>query len=703
MTRSATTSTAPDRPAQDRPGAAPLPLKPWRFWSVLAAILVAASIQRGVLLSDYVAHNPFAASPRSDALTYWNWAGRIASGEWSDGQPFLSAPLYPYLLGAVRAAGGSLTTVYVLQIALDLLTAALLALIGRRRLGEWAGLLAAALFVLLIDPASFSLRILAQTIQLPLVCLAWMALQAVQARPNGVRSALAGAALGVLALSYAPALICLPLAALWVCWIGGGRLRTIGRAAALLAGGAAAIAPAAIHNWRSSGELILISAQGGVTFAQGNAPASTGVYTPLPGVSIDRERQNADARRVFRHETGRDGSWAEVSRHFLQRGLSVLRSNPAATAALFARKLWWYVSGQTYGDIYTPVLERSEGLTRSLWLAPLPSPWLIPAAVFSLVAWIGAPRKRFPELLFAAVPLLISLAFFYSPRYRFPALPVVCVAAAATCARAARYRARPFAAWVAALALAAGPATTWINAAAGFDRPDAYRAEFRNSVGVALDSRGDVASAAEWFRKAMVSQPDFAEARANLGDALARLGRIDEALAELVRAVQLDPERAVSHDQFGRALAQARRLDEATSQFETAVRLSPESPEFRTNLGNAYRLAGDLRRAEEQYRAALRLAPGDATAHASLGSVLAQTQRTDEALSEFRAAVAARPDWAQPRAQLGLLLAARGDREGAMHALREALTLAERQGAAELAQAIRERLLEIERGGAGNP
>lgn len=703
MSMPVNTLTAPERTERKSPSAALRPWGPRRFWSVLIAILAVAAIQRGFSLSDYLANNPFAASPRSDALTYWNWAGRIAAGEWSDGQPFLSAPLYPYLLGAVRAAGGTLTAVCALQIALDLLTALLLARIGRQQFGDAAGLLAAALFILLTDPASFSLRILAQTIQLPLVCLAWSALHPVQAHPSSVRSALAGAALGLLALSYAPAILCLPLAAGWVWWTGGFRLPAIGCASALLVGGAAAIAPAAVHNWRTSGELIPISAQGGVTFAQGNAPGATGVYTPLPGISIDRERQNADARRMFRRETGRDGTWGEVSRYFFERGLSVLRAEPATTAILLARKLWWYVSGHTYGDIYTPVLERDEGLTRSLWLAPLPTPWLVPAALFSLVAWLGSPRRRFPELLLAAVPLFVTLAFFYSPRYRFPAVPVICVAAAVTLARVTHFRTRPLAAVPATLALAAGPATTWINATGGFDRPDDYRAEFRNSVGVALDIRGDVSSATEWFRKATAAEPGFAEARANLGDALARLGRMDEALVELERAVQLDPGRAASHDQFGRALAQARRLAEATAQFEAAVGLDPESPEFRTNLGNAYRLAGDLRRAEDQYRAALRLAPRDAAAHASLGSVLAQSGRIDEALRAFQAAVAARPDWAQPRAQIGLLLAERGDRAGALAALREALALADRQGATEMARAIRERLREIERGGAGNP
>ncbi|MFQ5807656.1 MAG: hypothetical protein ACE5I3_14520, partial [Phycisphaerae bacterium] len=169
--------------------AAGQPSCPRWFWPALPGVCLVGAVLRFLLRAEYLANHPFAASPRVDALTYWNWAGEVASGKLSDGMPFFSAPLYPYLLGLLRASGAELPTVYTIQILLDLSTAGLLAWIARLRFGPVVGLLAAAIFLLMLEPASFCLRVLPSTLQLPLVCLAWHALLAVQRRtslPRGV-------------------------------------------------------------------------------------------------------------------------------------------------------------------------------------------------------------------------------------------------------------------------------------------------------------------------------------------------------------------------------------------------------------------------------------------------------------------------------------------------------------------------------------
>ena len=101
---------------------------------------------------------------------------------------------------------------------------------------------------------------------------------------------LAGAALGLLALSYPPAMLCLPLLALWWWWNHGRNWRGVARAAACVAGGAAVIAPATIHNYRTSGEFFAIQSVVGINFRQGNGPGANGTITMIAGTSIDREK-----------------------------------------------------------------------------------------------------------------------------------------------------------------------------------------------------------------------------------------------------------------------------------------------------------------------------------------------------------------------------------------------------------------------------
>ena len=79
---------------------------------LLAALLVldAALLAFGALRAWDA--SPFLTRPIGDALEYWEWAGRIADGRLIGETPFLSAPLYPYFLGLLRALGAELPAVF---------------------------------------------------------------------------------------------------------------------------------------------------------------------------------------------------------------------------------------------------------------------------------------------------------------------------------------------------------------------------------------------------------------------------------------------------------------------------------------------------------------------------------------------------------------------------------------------------------------
>ena len=96
-------------------------------WSLLALCGAAASL-RALVFREELAHNPFAAVPWSDAALYWERAGELAAGRWPETGPFLVAPLYPLLLGGLRALGLGLAGVYALQLALNLASGVLVGL-----------------------------------------------------------------------------------------------------------------------------------------------------------------------------------------------------------------------------------------------------------------------------------------------------------------------------------------------------------------------------------------------------------------------------------------------------------------------------------------------------------------------------------------------------------------------------------------------
>ncbi len=667
------------------------PSCPRWFWPALLGICLVGAVLRFLLRTDYLAHNPLAAHPLVDALTYWNWAGRIAAGQLSDGVPFFSAPLYPYLLGLLRAGGGELSTVYTIQILIDLVTAGLLAWIARLRFGPSVGLLAAAIFLLMLEPASFCLRVLASTLQLALICLAWLALLAAQRRTSLPRGILAGAALGLLALSYPPAMLCLPIFGLWWWWIAGRKPADAVRAAICVVAGLAVISPATIHNYRVSGEFFPIQSVLGINFRQGNGPGATGIITMIADTSGDREELFRTAQLDFRRTHGRDGSWKEIDSYYRDQALAYWREDPLRTARLFARKAYWFLTGRNYGDIYQPTMEIDEGLTTRFRLMPLHTAWLIPLALVAVAVWLRRFVKYLPELMLFGVPLLVVVVFWFSPRYRLPAIPVLVVAGAWVLWQGLHWRGRRWWSVAAGLALAVGVGLGFVNRAIGFDRLEPFRAEFRNAVGLALHrlntdtslgsgeapgSSAELAEAATWYRKALEANPRFPEAHANLGNVLARLGRSVEALQHLQLAVRANPKNAVFHDQLGRVLVRQQRIDEAVQHFRTAVRLNPNHARLRNNLGNALLLIDEPAAAIEQYTAALEIEPAYAEAHFNLGRVLAVEGDAEVALQHMTQAARFNPKLSEAHEWTARILLSQGRIHDGIAALRRAYALA---------------------------
>lgn len=530
-----------------------------RFPIWLTVLGGAAVLIQILVLQQAWTVNPISRATIGDGQVYWNWAGRIAAGEFVGDTPFLSAPLYAYFLALLRVFGLGLLGVYVVQAALHVATAVLIADAARCRFGSATGGIAGALFLLLNEPAYYAGRIL--HVNLQLFTLAWLMWQAalLGERPSRIRLAGLGLALGCAVLANPSMLAVVPFLAAWVAWCGPGR--ELRGACGVLLLVMLVMTPAAVHNYLVCGEVILVSAQTGVTFFHGNAPGAQGTYQPIPGVSANRLQQNLDAYRLAAEATGREG-WSATSRYFLGQGLSYLAAHPAEAVKLKLRKLWWLLSGRNYGDLYVPRLEAREEFGSRLRLAPLTLAGLMPLASlgFVLVARWGW-RQGLPELLFFLTPALVVLVFWYSPRYRLPMAPAAVVLAAYALKQVARsLRARPRRLVLpisAALMIVAGAGTGWINRAIGFDDPHTHRPGFLHLVGDALRMQGRAADAQRYLEQAVeqgfdtaASRYGLAQVRAMQGEALLATGdprRRAEAV-EFFSAAARDMRASLRHD-----------------------------------------------------------------------------------------------------------------------------------------------------------
>ncbi len=679
-------STVRERPVQE---SAPTPRSVRWFWRGLAAICLGGALIRILMVTEFIAENPLAGFPRVDALTYWNWAGRIAGGQLWETTPFFSAPLYPYLVGLLRAVGGSLASLYWVQSLVDLLTAAVLAVACRRRFGAGVGLLAAGLFLSMREPASFSLRALTCTLQLLLLAVVYHQLVAVQASPSIRRYVSTGVALGLLCLSYPPAMLLAVAVVPWLFWQSRRRLADGLRSAIPLGMAALFIAPATIHNWQASGELFFVQSASALTLRQGNLPGSTGIYTPIPNTTVDRERLFSSVENDYFRETGRRGSWSEINRYHRKEVIKFWLSDPGRTFRLVARKVYYFLTGRNYGDVYVPALEIETGLTGRLRLAPIRTAWLMGPALVGLVALIRRPIRYGPELVMFMVPFLVVAAVWYTPRYRLPVIPMLTVVSAWVLWQAGGWRSRPRWALAVAAALVAALATGGINRVNGFDSSAEHRGMFEYSIGAAYAQGGEFEWAAARYRRALELEPGFVQAQVGLAEVLRKAGQVGDSIEHARRLVEADPRSAEAHYSLGLALFEAGQADQAGEHFARAAehyRLELDSQDgdarLHARLARALSRIGRMDEALREYRQALELDPDYADVYFEIGVILADQGRPDEASAHYRRAVELRPNDADMRCEVGIALLSLGRLPKALGHLQEAVRLDSNHGRA---------------------
>jgi superkiller protein 3 len=102
--------------------------------------------------------------------------------------------------------------------------------------------------------------------------------------------------------------------------------------------------------------------------------------------------------------------------------------------------------------------------------------------------------------------------------------------------------------------------------------------ELRKKLGRCLGQMGDLEGAVEQFEQAhMLGVPD-AELLHNWGTALDRLGRHEDALRHFEAALELVPENAGVHFNLALTLEQLGRVDEAIEHYERTLALDPSLP-----------------------------------------------------------------------------------------------------------------------------
>ncbi len=226
--------------------------------------------------------------------------------------------------------------------------------------------------------------------------------------------------------------------------------------------------------------------------------------------------------------------------------------------------------------------------------------------------------------------------------------------------------------------------------------PDSPVAHF--NLGTAIERTGAIAEAAIHYERAVALDAAYAAAHVNLGTLRVRQGRLAEAAREYAAALSAAPDDFGAHNNLGRVLLTLHRPSDAAPHLEAAVRLNPRHPEAQFNLAELYATTGRLADAVTHHREALRLRPGWEPGVLALSWLLSSSadprvRVPGEALQLATAATEA-SDRANPLAldALAAALARTGQFAEAVAAATDALAIARRARATDLAAAIAQRL-----------
>ncbi|MGH7337141.1 MAG: ArnT family glycosyltransferase, partial [Myxococcota bacterium] len=332
-------------------------------WAAIAAIGAVALALRVWHLAEIAAHDPFFALHDVDSALYDAWARRILAGLPLDDGALILGPLYAYFLALVYAvAGATPAAVKVVQCALGVASVGLVGLLTRECFDRRAALAAAAIAALYEQLIFYGGALLVANVQVPLVLLlVWMAVRALR-DPTPVRWLVCGLLCGLCALArqtdllFAPAL----LVGLFVLQRSIGAPRLARLAALFAAGVAVLLLPFTLHNYRASGDFVLVNATGGANLYMGNNAHTDGTWMPPPiaGRADSPLAMREVFTRVAEAREGRPLLPSEVSAFWTREALAFIAAEPGRWLALELRKLALFFNAREVWNIRAIDAER---------------------------------------------------------------------------------------------------------------------------------------------------------------------------------------------------------------------------------------------------------------------------------------------------------------------------------------------------------
>jgi serine/threonine-protein kinase len=197
-----------------------------------------------------------------------------------------------------------------------------------------------------------------------------------------------------------------------------------------------------------------------------------------------------------------------------------------------------------------------------------------------------------------------------------------------------------------------------------------------------MQSEDSLDQAIHSLESLLLNARDSAVVNETLGKALLRKyvvsrnrGLIDQAAVYAERAVLLDPDAADAHVTLGELRRANGRLPDARMEFQRALTLEPQSVDARLGMADTLDQLGQPAEADRLYRAAMLLSPDYPDVYGRYGRFCYAHGRFEEAARYFTKQTEILPDAPRGYANLGVALQALQHYDQAIHAYQHSIDL----------------------------
>ena len=201
----------------------------------------------------------------------------------------------------------------------------------------------------------------------------------------------------------------------------------------------------------------------------------------------------------------------------------------------------------------------------------------------------------------------------------------------------------------------------------------------QTNLGIAYKDLGDYRTAIEWYNRALVVDPLYADAYTNRGVAYSSMGMHAEAIRDFTAALKLRPQNPEALSNRGASVMSMGEYDRAIEDFTAAIGYSGEKNPMSAgtfyNRGIAYKSIGRYAEALKDFGAAIGFNPDFAGAYNNRGGVYLRTGRYDLAERDYLTAIRLNESSAVSYYNLALVYIKTGERDKAVESLKKAASL----------------------------